>query len=38
LQQCASKPEYFFHLTSTGEVASVFNKIGTNLSKLRLAF
>jgi hypothetical protein len=37
LQQCASKPEYFFHLTTTTEVATVFNKIGTNLSKLRLA-
>ena len=37
LQECASKPEYFFHLTSTGEVATVFNTIGTNLSQLRLA-
>jgi Flp pilus assembly protein TadG len=37
LQECASKPEYFFHLTSAGEVASVFNTIGTNLSMLRIA-
>jgi hypothetical protein len=37
LQQCASKPEYFFHLTTTGEVATVFNSIGTTLSQLRLS-
>ena len=37
LKECASKPEYSYHLTTTGEVATVFNTIGTNLSKLRLA-
>lgn len=37
LQGCASKPEYFYLLTSAGEIASVFNQIGTNVSKLRLA-
>lgn len=37
LQGCASKPEYFYHLTTTGEIASVFNQIGTNMSHLRLA-
>jgi Flp pilus assembly protein TadG len=37
LQGCASKSEYFYHLTSTGEIATVFDQIGTNMSKLRLA-
>lgn len=37
LQQCASKPEYFYLLTSAGEIASVFNQIGTKVSALRLA-
>jgi hypothetical protein len=37
LQQCASKPEYFFHLTTAGAMATVFNAIGTNLTKLRIA-
>jgi uncharacterized protein YegL len=37
LQQCASKPEYFFHLTTAGAIATVFDAIGTNLTKLRIA-
>ena len=37
LQGCASKPEYFYHLTTAGEIATVFNQIGTNMSQLRLA-
>jgi hypothetical protein len=37
LQGCASKPEYFYHLTTTGEIATVFSQIGTNMSQLRLA-
>jgi hypothetical protein len=37
LQECASKPEYFYHLTTAGEIATVFNQIGTNMSQLRLA-
>jgi len=36
LQQCASKPEYFFHLTTAGAIASVFNAIGNNITKLRI--
>jgi Flp pilus assembly protein TadG len=37
LQQCASKPEYFYLLTTAGEIATVFNQIGTNISALRIA-
>jgi Mg-chelatase subunit ChlD len=37
LQGCASKPEYFYHLTTAGDIATVFNKIGTNATKLRIA-
>jgi Flp pilus assembly protein TadG len=37
LQQCASKPEYFFLITTANGIVTAFNKIGTNLSQLRLA-
>jgi Flp pilus assembly protein TadG len=37
LQSCASKPDMFFALTSAGQIATAFNTIGTNLSKLRVA-
>jgi len=36
MQGCASKPEYFYYLTSAGEIASVFNQIGTKVTQLRL--
>jgi len=37
LQNCASDSSKFFLLTTAGEIVSVFNSIGTQLSKLRLA-
>ena len=37
LQQCASKPEYFFLITAANGIVSAFNTIGTNLSQLRIA-
>ena len=37
LKECASKPEYFFHITAANDMVTVFNNIGTKLSKLRLA-
>lgn len=37
LQNCASSPDKFFLLTSAGEIVTVFNQIGTNLSKLYVA-
>ena len=37
LQNCASDSSKFFFLTSSTEIANVFNQIGTNLSRLRVA-
>jgi Flp pilus assembly protein TadG len=37
LQQCASTSDKSFYVTSAGQLGTVFNKIGTNLSKLRVA-
>jgi hypothetical protein len=37
LQNCASGPDKFFHLTSANQMVATFNQIGTNLAKLRIA-
>jgi hypothetical protein len=37
LQDCASDSKKFFYLTSSSQISGVFNTIGTNLSKLRIA-
>jgi hypothetical protein len=37
LQYCASGPQNFYVVTSASQTASVFNSIGTSLSKLRVA-
>ncbi|MBR0800149.1 pilus assembly protein [Bradyrhizobium jicamae] len=37
LQNCASSPDKFFMLTSSSQIVTTFNTIGTALSKLRLA-
>jgi Flp pilus assembly protein TadG len=37
LQNCASTSDKFFLLTSASGIATVFNQIGTNLTKLRVA-
>jgi hypothetical protein len=37
LQNCASGSDKFFMLTSASQIVSVFNQIGTNLTKLRIA-
>ncbi|MBV8790640.1 MAG: VWA domain-containing protein, partial [Pseudolabrys sp.] len=37
LQQCASEPENFFLLTKSDQIVSVFQTIGTNLTKLFVA-
>ena len=37
LQQCASSPDKFFHLTSASALVTTFNKISTELSNLRIA-
>jgi hypothetical protein len=37
LQNCASSPDKFFHLTSANQLLTTFNQIGTNLSHLRVA-
>jgi hypothetical protein len=37
LQYCASGPQNFFMVTAASQTASVFNSIGTSLSKLRVA-
>ena len=34
LQQCASDSSKFFYLTSSNQIVSTFNTIGTNLSNL----
>jgi Flp pilus assembly protein TadG len=37
LQNCASSPDKFWMVTSASGLGTVFNQIGTNLSKLRVA-
>jgi Flp pilus assembly protein TadG len=37
LQNCASTPNKFFMLTSSSQIVTTFNSIGTALSKLRVA-
>lgn len=37
LQNCASSSDKSFLLTSASGIATVFNQIGTNLTKLRVA-
>ncbi|MFT4116226.1 pilus assembly protein TadG-related protein [Bradyrhizobium sp.] len=37
LQNCASSPDKFFMLTSSTQIVTTFNTIGTALSKLRIA-
>jgi Flp pilus assembly protein TadG len=37
LQNCASTTDKFYLLTSSSQINTVFNQIGTNLSKLRIA-
>jgi Flp pilus assembly protein TadG len=37
LKNCASSADKFFHLTNANDLIAVFNNIGTNLSKLRVA-
>ena len=37
LQNCASGTDKFFTVTSSGQMSTVFNQIGTNLTKLRIA-
>jgi hypothetical protein len=37
LKNCASSPDKFYMLTSSTQILTTFNTIGTALSKLRLA-
>jgi hypothetical protein len=37
LQNCASDSSKFFLLTSSSQIVTTFNQIGTNLSQLRIA-
>jgi Flp pilus assembly protein TadG len=37
LKNCASSADKFYTVTSSGQIATVFNQIGTNLSKLRIS-
>jgi Flp pilus assembly protein TadG len=37
LQNCASDTSKFFLVTSSSQIGTIFNQIGTNLSKLRIA-
>ena len=37
LQNCASDPKKFFHLTSADQMTATFQEVGTNLTKLRVA-
>jgi len=37
LQQCASDSTKFFYLTSSSQIVTTFNQIGTNLSNLYVA-
>ena len=38
LQNCATSPDMFYLLTSADQVTATFNTIGTNLTKLRVAY
>jgi Flp pilus assembly protein TadG len=38
LQNCASSPDKFYLLTSADQVTATFNTIGSNLTKLRVAY
>jgi hypothetical protein len=37
LQNCASSSDKFYYLTSASQISGVFQEIGSNLSKLRIA-
>jgi len=37
LQNCASTSDKFYLVTSSSQIGTIFNQIGTNLSKLRIA-
>jgi hypothetical protein len=37
LKNCASSPSNFFTVTSSGQLNTVFNTIGSQLSQLRIA-
>ena len=37
LKDCATSPAHFFTVTSSGQMSTVFNQIGTQLSQLRIA-
>ncbi len=37
LKNCASSPSNFFTVTSSGQLNTVFNQIGTQLSQLRIS-
>ena len=37
MQNCASSSDKFWRITSAGDLGTVFNAIGTNLTKLRVA-
>jgi hypothetical protein len=37
MQNCASSSDKFWRITSAGDLGTVFNTIGTNLTKLRVA-
>ena len=37
LKNCASSPSNFYTVTSSGQISTVFNQIGTNLSQLRIS-
>jgi Flp pilus assembly protein TadG len=37
MKDCASKPEYYFEITTASQTVTAFNAIGTSLTKLRLA-
>jgi len=37
LQNCASKPEYYFNSPTTDDLASAFNQIGDSLANLRIS-
>jgi hypothetical protein len=37
LQQCATDSTKFFYLTSSSQIVTTFNQIGTNLSNLYIA-
>ena len=37
MKDCASKPEYYYEVTSANQTVAAFNAIGTSLTKLRIA-